>query len=151
MQTNEKIEKIIEKAIEGGWQPVADDLAPKYFLWTKPYKIFVAGRLCSLYFETKVEGAVKESILLHTRDIFCDPLFFQALSKACKWEERQHPYWRLHILKEYDSIPMNQSEVFDKRLHAYEAYALRFHELNLSDPINGWSLAIDYLFDLINR
>lgn len=53
METKSETSIFIEDAIKGGWKPV-DEIMPKYFLWRMPFKVFVAGHLCSLYFETDV-------------------------------------------------------------------------------------------------
>lgn len=87
------MEPIIKKAIEGGWKP-------KEFI--KNYVLNVGDR----------------TFILDSP--FDDPLFWQALGKACGWE------------KEYENKWMDI---------AHEFYA---HNL-----VEGWSLAVKYLEDLV--
>lgn len=62
----------------------------------------------------------------------CDPLFWRALGKACGWERKAHEC------------------KCDSREDIWEdeeiTYALRFHEINLTE---GWDTAVKYLEDLI--
>lgn len=63
--------------------------------------------------------------------IVCDPLFWQALGKACvhKGEEiNNHTDW--------------------SHKDAWKHYALRFHEINLTE---SWEKAIEYLETLIKQ
>lgn len=56
----------------------------------------------------------------------CDPLFWQSLGKACGWCIERESYMQF--------IPQ------------WRDYALRFHEINLTE---GWDAAVKWLNDLI--
>lgn len=98
------METIIKKAIEGEWKP-------KEFI--KNYVINI-GNKC---------------IILDSP--FDDPLFWQALGKACGWEGKD-------TVIEYSPwvIPM------------WQYNALRFHEINLTQ---GWDAAVEWLTNLIKE
>ena len=77
----------------------------------------------------------------------CDPLFWQSLGKACGWSEDctscggngggdgyEHNCSHCNGGGKVASNPIG--------------VALKFHELNLT---SGWSQAVDYLFNLINK
>lgn len=68
-----------------------------------------------------------------TEDI-CNPLFWQALGKACGWREDQV----------MGSVSVMYSLDESKRFGdiTWQYHALRFHEINLTED---WSVAVDYL------
>lgn len=74
---------------------------------------------------------------IHFQLITLDPLFWQALGKACGWNRTMC----MACLKEH-----KQKNDCDAGFGAYEPewkyHALRFHEINLT---SGWDAAITYL------
>ena len=66
--------------------------------------------------------------------IVLDHLFWQALSKACGWEEKDYDFYET----------LKEQKPFFVKTSTY--YALRFHEINLTE---GWDKAISFLEDLI--
>ena len=99
-----------------------------------------------------------------------DPLFWQALGKACGWRDKFYSYYKTNTGREefnghwvpvetWLECPENlrkQQELYPNahyiRTHnsenpEYKMNTLRFHEINLTE---GWDNAIKYLQDLIN-
>lgn len=113
------MEKIIRKAIEGGWRK---DITS----WDR-CTIDNEGFYASNTFEEDISATRirKEWIVL-------DPLFWQALGKACGWE-----------VEELDSIEGN-----DFYKNKWTKKALHFHEINLTE---GWDKAVKYLEDLLTK
>lgn len=73
------------------------------------------------------------------RIIVCDPLFWQSLGKTCEWTEIYKNCGRKGIDKcccEYDA-----------RTEEWKYYAIRFHEINLTQ---GFERAVEYLEELVN-
>lgn len=68
------------------------------------------------------------------------PSFWQAIGKAKGWNKNK---WI-----EMGTVNKSVAE-FGKVLSEEKYHALRFHEINLSDPIKGWDDAINYLYELI--
>lgn len=101
------MKEIIQKAIDGGYE---ND-------WKENANI-------QLYSGNVLSANVEKCIL--------DPLFWQALSKACGWKE--------NCVHAYD----------DKGKYVlmpeWKHYALRFHEINLTE---GWDKAVSYLQEII--
>lgn len=94
------MDKILDKAIQGGWKPPTKE-------------------------QEKMLGGYYRS------DCILDPIFWQALSKACGWKVYQS-----------ENI-ITKKEVL---IEMWLEHAKRFHEINLTE---GWSKAVEYLEDLI--
>lgn len=102
------MEKIIQKAIEGGYnndatRDLLEDFAKKIYARYDTYCIIV-----------------------------CDPLFWQALGKACGWVGVEM------------AMSGGHSKVVDTE---WQQNALEFHKINLYE---GWNKAISYLESIIN-
>lgn len=115
------MENIIKKAIEGGYNG-----------YPKPFCIE-----CGNY-EAPSENT-------KSNNMFLDPLFWQALGKACGWKENTfygvvccvgegEEYW-------FGSDTKNEKSDWLK-------YSIYFHEINLTE---GWDKAVEYLENLINQ
>ncbi len=73
--------------------------------------------------------------------VILDPPFWQALGKACGWDDKL-----LHTYAWEDNERTSTSvSGFRKE---YEYHALRFHEINLTE---GWEKAVEYLQELVIR
>lgn len=108
------MDKIIQKAIEGGFKG-------EYLLGKDEYY-----GLC-----WEIES---QSFLL-------DPLFWQALGKACGWENSLG--WDKDSIHKYDGDSFDYDEP-DK--HCAYCQAMHFHEINLTE---GWEKAVEYLNELV--
>lgn len=106
------MENIIRRAIEGGYKKIKNpfEVSGQYSDWVK----FHNGSLM-------VQNKIYEYLF--------DPLFWQALGKACGWAEKRpvktaysKPEWMWH--------------------------ALKFHEINLTESFDK---AVEYLISLINE
>lgn len=95
------MEKIIKKAIEGGWR------------------------------ESGYDKQVSATIVIFRSNIL-DPLFWQALGKACGWRNKR---------------TYNQADQLEVESY-WTIYALRFHEINLTE---GFSKAVEWLEELIKE
>ena len=71
--------------------------------------------------------------------IVCSPLFWQALGKACGWNDENK--WRM-IGGVAHKINMETS----KYIPIWIYHALRFHEINLTQ---GWDKAVEWLIELV--
>ncbi len=109
MMTN--MENIIKKAIEGGYYGERADMPISH-----------TDGDCSL----RLHGADYVSMY----EMICDPLFWQALGKACGWKELDH--CPLCLQKSVTS--------------GWGYHALHFHEINLTE---GWEKAVEYLQEII--
>jgi len=115
------METIIKKAIEGGYET-------DYFNF-------------DFHHGPAKELAIYKSI--------CDPLFWQALGKACGWgnccEEGHKPLGMTEDMEmEWGGC---EHCVFGGKYHPqWEQKALSFHEINLRE---GWEKAVSYLEDLV--
>ncbi len=105
-------QQFIEDAIKCGWKPV-DEIMPKHFLWRTPFQVFVAGHLCSLYFETKVPNAEKESVLVRVSEILLDPLAWQAVGKTRGWSEPR----MMKTVYEQQGIEIHATGCFAQQLY----------------------------------
>lgn len=105
------MKNIIKKAIEGGWNDKGT------FGWSTTNK------------QTK---------LYNYSMIVLDPLFWQALGKACVWTQIYKGCGR-------KDMAMCLCD-YDVKINEWEYHALRFHEYNLTQ---GWDKAIEYLEHLI--
>jgi hypothetical protein len=72
--------------------------------------------------------------------VICDPFFWESLAKVCSWKERL-PYMKL---VEYKIV----SDLTPTNLKGWQIYAIRFHEINLTE---GWDKAISYLENIISN
>ncbi len=98
-----------------------------------------------------IEGGYKDytetsgsSTKKYHSDILFDPLFFQALGKACGWEYTQD---KLKI----EAIDPNEREQIAKEWNIkpdWKIYALRFHEINLTE---GFDKAVEWLTNLVKE
>lgn len=84
-----------------------------------------------------IEGGYKKAPLRQSewvigfyKDCVLDPLFWQALGKACGWGNKR---------------TYNQADQLEVESY-WKMYALRFHEINLTE---GWDKAVEYLENLI--
>jgi len=102
------MENIIKKAIEGG-----------YNLDT----VFGVAKAQANFDMTKYP-AIQSKIVL-------DPLFWQALGKACGWDTRIYYTEKENATRDF----------------WYLEKAIRFHEINLTE---GWEKAIEYLENITN-
>lgn len=79
--------------------------------------------------------------------LICDPLFWQTLGKSCGWvhkfycDEGSGNSWYCREC----SRPRTASTRKEHCEKIYLYYALRFHEINLTE---GWSKAVEYLAPL---
>lgn len=103
------MENIIKKAIEGGYNR-AESFKDEFGKLYKPKDIAI---------------------------FTLDPLFWQALGKACRWTEVYKNCGRKGIKRCICEYDVNMQE--------WKYYALRFHEINLTE---GWDKAVEYLSDL---
>ena len=101
------MEEIMKKALDAGYKP------------------------SEMYLEETAYGADYQFIAIST-----DPLFWQALGKACKWEEDTR------------FADMEDGEISEiMTLYGdWKDNALKFYEINLTE---GWDKAVEWLKDLI--
>lgn len=131
------MEQLIKKAIEGGWGGSSGFHDIKY-PQTKKQREGLLRLLDDKYPSSKV---ILIENLMHNGVL--DPLFFQALGKSCGWAKDSAPY----ICKDCGVIGVGGSNHMNackikKRHYSWKQYALRFHEINLTE---GWSAAVNYL------
>ncbi len=100
------MEKAIKKAIEGGWQPQSHP---------------------NVNFKKDV-NTIKAFAMVTSNAFLLDPLFWQALGKACEWEQIKFP---------------PQTAWSDKQ---WLLHAQNFYHINLTE---GWDKAIAYLEELL--
>jgi hypothetical protein len=93
-----------------------------------------------------IEGGYKyvsdNEKLVFNKHISCDSLFWQALGKACGWNESDCIYT--------DGVEDGVGYVVcdgGGRIPVWQSQALSFHEINLT---KGWDTAVEYLTNLIN-
>jgi hypothetical protein len=79
-----------------------------------------------------IEGGYIKPIDKTWYEMYLDPLFWQSLGKACRWEEPKPRF-------QFDS---------DNSHKDWKSNALRFHEINLAE---GWSKAVEWLENLIKE
>lgn len=70
-----------------------------------------------------------DSFIANKEKVLLDPLFWQALGKACGWENSER-YWSV------------EQEVKITLLDSWENTAMTFHHKNLTE---GWNQAVAYL------
>ncbi len=128
------MENIIKKAIEGGYKLEKSDAINAKFHFNKAE---INGTFCISYLHEwhPSSGPSKwEEDRKHFRysEILLDPLLWQALGKACGWN--------------MNPKSIRFGETSSESLGEHIDYALRFHEINLTE---GWDKAVAYLEDLI--
>lgn len=82
-----------------------------------------------------------------------DPLFWQALGKACGWKKYTWETWgNLDVLNlreqtddEKSNAPWSTNTVPAVRRYTNVYYAMLFHQINLTE---GWDKAVEYLEEL---
>lgn len=109
------METIINKAIEGRWNPRG---------WKNSELVTTINAVYLACFKSPH----KEEIDMKFQEIVLDPLFWQALSKACGWEDES--LWRAEI---------NGSAEWYLR-------AMCFHEINLTQ---GFDKGVKWLEELV--
>lgn len=96
------MDKIIQKAIEGGYGKEYDRVT---------YKSSI--KLVSLIsLDHEWDGTTKSVKQISIYEVLCDPLFWQALGKACEWTETENiKVWKFNAHEFYD---INLTQGFDK-------------------------------------
>lgn len=84
--------------------------------------------------------APKEVKEFYFKDIFLDPLFWQALGRACGWDSG------CNICSTFECNNPRE-HLTEKHIYPHINYALRFHEINLTE---GWDKAVEYLQEKTN-
>lgn len=105
------MDEIVNKAIEGGYK--------NGHIWGKDGVMYILKDESGHQY-----GMISEEFIV------LDPLFWQALSKACGWGNKR---------------TYNQADQLEVERY-WKVYALRFYEINLTE---GWDAAVKYLSDLI--
>lgn len=113
------MESVIKKAIEGGWTPIKRGLKPK------------KGAMGQTYIKALIISQGVEWIVL-------DSYFWMALHKACDWPQS----WTFRPMK---NIKEDRGAGKVTAGNWWEHYALKFHEINLTE---GWDAAVLYLTNL---
>ena len=118
------MENILKKAVTGGWngKPAFNGIAVN----TKNIQaqLFLHGNFVKVW--------------------FCDPLFWQALSKACGWGIQIGDYkGDVHVNHQHNNGKCTEMCVVPSVKNA-----LYFHEINLTE---GFEKAVEYLENLINE
>lgn len=113
------MEQIIKKAIEGGWKPEI----------IHTYEQKLTTRI-------HVMGDVYD---LPIYSIIFDPLFFQALGKACGWNDENK-------FRMIGGVAHKINMETGKYIPIWIYHAIKFHEINLTQ---GWSEAVAYLEDIV--
>lgn len=173
------MEKIIKKAIEGGYQNHSINQAYLLFDGLDKAEVFVNGYgWCFLHKKgEEAEGGVFtiKSDSFRKEEILLDPLFWQALEKACGWTKDEEAIKELRNEINIENLDYQNSlenptetEQFSdglkkQREHIGKLYlklddmlntlhwkdhALKFHEINLT---KGMDKAIEYLSTLIEQ
>lgn len=134
------MESIIKKAIEAGYKPrtktSVEFVGANDGRMEKDGERTINGWSVWNFTEGNNKGS---SICIEHSNTVLDPLFFQALGKACGWEGK--------IARDENTEPYCSNMVMiscDEPL--WEYYALRFHEINLT---KGWDKAVEYLAGII--
>lgn len=107
------MEQIIKKAIEGGWICEYDEHVIE--MNARKFSKSTAWKMRCAYF-------------------LCDPLFWQALGRACVW------------VKDENRITIGDNYIGKRE--EWVLYSLTFHEINLTE---GWDKAISWLEDLLTQ
>jgi hypothetical protein len=128
------MEEIIKKAIEGGYAIQKSYYArPVVFTKLKTtneyYTVFELDDTTVVEDKNGEEVTVPLTSSHQTSMIILDPLFWQAISNACGWENSER-YWSV------------EQEVKITLLDSWENTAMTFHHKNLTE---GWNQAVAYL------
>lgn len=135
------MEQIIQKAIEGGYKDLLSFKSENAFwiVCNTKEKTFIEDEHC----ETKKVNVTfterKEAIVL-------DPLFWQALGKACGWTGYECLDCGTKHFGQYGYSDCCQTWSSAKSRDRWQYEALLFHEINLTE---GWDAAVKYLSELI--
>lgn len=126
------MENIIKKAIGVGWEPNygATTVLNSVLHFCDDGSILATderGKILEIYDKSK---------------IVLDPLFFQALGKACVWTEDIEVFAPSNAVKE--GFTVGTGIHWQETNWKYKA--LRFHEINLTQ---GWDKAVEYLEEII--
>lgn len=108
------MEPIIKKAIEGGFRNRGD---------------FYESIGSKDPVQAEIDFALTDYEAPVWQEYVCNPLFWQALGKACEWDKSER-YWSM---RQEGSITM---------LDAWENNAITFQHINLTE---GWDAAVGYL------
>ncbi len=118
------MDKIISKAVDGGYMPGSaieyagtNTSKDGWSVWNMES----GSSFCQAHYQT-----------------FCDPLFWQALSKSCGWSKNDHGF---EFTPGGIKIPVFYGNTWKKN-------ALNFHEINLTQ---GFDYAVAYLQELISN
>lgn len=143
------MENIIRKSIDGGWKPY-----PEVWGWGT---IVNSGEE-KTSFRFKIMSPRKTLFTVRHKEIVCDPLFWQALSKSCGWVEicsnPDHAGLDSGLYGSDNSrigcpVCGHDSEYRVKStIDNWKKYALRFYEINLTE---GFEKAVEYLQNLIEQ
>lgn len=117
------MEEVIKKAIEGGWT----NFKPNFLLGEAEF----------------IDGVMKRNVFI------LDPLFWQALGKACGWYRKEKYCPNCKTKKVFRICPGCQTYQYEMIITAelWKNKALRFHEINLTE---GFDKAVEYLINLVN-
>lgn len=121
------MEEIIKKAIEGGWK--------EGFHW-KPVNSTKDHNN-----EVFISKDARIQLEINKYQIFCDPLFFQALGKACRWSEYS-------VCRKHGEIQCFRSNCFEGYGKEWVYHAIQFHEMTLTESFEE---AVEYLQNLIKE
>lgn len=128
------MEPIIKKAVEGGWIFQRDNHIFPLF-----DGVSNNGETAMFTDEHGENGIwVEEQIKV----IVCDPLFWQALGKACGWSKSCSRCGNTLELKHRESnlfVCWSCMEDMGDEVDSWKYHALRFHEINLTE---GWEKAV---------
>lgn len=127
------MEKIIKKAIDGGWKEEE--------LFIGSYAYFPNGmgnievRYDRIYMTRLKKNGKSGRVIQYWKfqDLVIDTTFWKALSVACKWKGNRQIEWDERLIQ--------------KNIPDWHFYALRFHELNLT---SGFNEAVKWLEGLVN-
>lgn len=124
------MENIIKKAIEGGWNAMRPEKEA-----TVTFRMFTETEYGNgaVFIETTFVEDDKDNgrnITLRSEEVFCDPLFWQALQKSCEW-------------KDADRCGSCGDEVVDM---GWRYHGIHFMEINLSE---GFQSAVEWLENII--
>ena len=122
------MENIIKKAIEGGWNAMRPEkeAAITFRMFTETEYGNGAVFIETSFIENGEDNG--RSLCIRSEEVFCDPLFWQALGKACGWGE------------------MPSGDIWQGKARWYYS-AMQFHEINLTQ---GFESAVEWLENIIN-
>ena len=143
------MENIIKKAIEGGWKPwnysfgTESERSTKEIVEVQEWE--GNQKMVNIWHEKTGSDTGTKTVLAY-EIIVCDPLFFQALGKACGWKTKMG-----HCGKDADDYEDKPCCHFAKQNcewfeDGWLYHSLKFHEINLTE---GWDKAVAYLEELM--